>query len=72
MSREVVLKPGWLRETTSRAAQIERDRRNLNPHAEAIVAMHLWGDEYGPQKLGCMDWYDSLSEARKVLCHSLV
>ncbi|WP_414461783.1 hypothetical protein [Hyphomicrobium sp. DY-1] len=72
MTREVSLKPGWLREDTRRAAQTMRERRNLDPHAEAIIAMNLWGDHYSKQRLGCMDWYDSLSPASKARCTALV
>jgi len=41
--------------------------RNLRPHAEASLAMVLWGEEYSQQRLGCMDWWDSLPEARRDL-----
>ncbi len=51
---------------------IERERRNLSPHAEAKLAISLWGAEYGPQRLGCMDWYDSLPESRKNLCREIL
>lgn len=46
--------------------------RNLHPHAEAIVAMLLWGEEYSEQGGGSMDFYDGLSEARKRQCASVV
>ena len=47
--------------------EIARERRNLNPHAEAIMAMHMWGYEYSRQRAGCMDWWDGLPEACKTL-----
>lgn len=43
------------------------ERRNLRPHAEAKLAMVIWGPEYSRQKLGSMDWWDQLSEQRKRL-----
>jgi hypothetical protein len=50
----------------------ERDRRNLNPHAEAIAAMYLWGSQYAAQNGGSMDFWDSLPEGRKRLARELV
>ena len=47
-------------------------RRNLHPHAEARLAMELWGDEYGAQRGGSMDFWDALSAARKALCVRVV
>jgi len=46
--------------------------RNLNPHAEAIAAMHLFGSDYGPSGLGCMDYYDRLPKRLKRRCVDLV
>lgn len=46
--------------------------RNLNPHAEAVAAMWLFGTEYAAQGGGSMDFWDSLSETRKRLCYDLV
>jgi len=46
--------------------------RNLNPHAEARVAMALWSDRYSKQKLGCMDFYDGLTAAQKQTCAQIV
>jgi hypothetical protein len=48
--------------------EAERDKRNLNPHAEAIMAMHVWHDEYAHQGSGSMDFYDKLSEGEKRVC----
>jgi hypothetical protein len=44
------------------------ERRNLHPHAEARLAMSIWCDEYAQQRLGCMDWYDSLPGNLKRKC----
>ncbi len=41
------------------------DRQNVNPHAEAIVAMCIWSTEYADQRGGCMDFWEELSESRK-------
>lgn len=48
-----------------READIARERRNINPHAEAVLATNLWGAEYAGQRLGCMDWWDQLDDQRK-------
>lgn len=50
----------------------ERDRRNLNPHAEAIAAMYMWGSQYAAQNGGSMDFWDALPESRKRLARELV
>lgn len=47
-------------------------KRNLNPHAEAIAAMYLYGDEYAAQGGGSMDFWDKLSESRKNICRAFV
>lgn len=47
-------------------------RQNLNPHAEARLAMALWGDEYAAQNGGSMDFWDELSTSRKALCVRLM
>lgn len=49
-----------------------RDARNLNPTAEAVVAMNLWGDTYSRQNGGSMDFWDSLSESKKARCTEIV
>lgn len=55
---------------------MDNQKRNLNPTAEAIVAMLMWSDEYSKQNGGSMDFYDSLSFARKKQCiasvHSII
>jgi hypothetical protein len=48
------------------------DRNVFGFHAEAIAARWLWGDEYSRQRGGQMDFYDSLTPARKALCRELV
>jgi hypothetical protein len=49
-----------------------KDERNKNPHAEAILAMNLWRHEYGAQRKGCMDWYESIHPARRQWCRELL
>lgn len=46
--------------------------RNLNPTAEAIAAMYLYGYEYSMQRGGSMDFWDCLSDSKKRLCIELV
>jgi len=49
------------------------DRRNLNPHAEAVAAMSLFSHRYAhEQRGGSMDFWDSLSESEKARCRDLV
>lgn len=38
---------------------------NMHPHAEAILAMTVWGDEYSRQRGGCMDFWEGLPDYRK-------
>ena len=45
-----------------------RVKRNLNPHAEARLAMLIWGKEYSRKGCGSMDFWDYLDESRKKLC----
>ena len=53
--------------------QAARDRRNINPTAEALVAMNIWGDDYAfKQRGGSMDFWDSLPEFKKDRCRDLV
>lgn len=48
-------------------------RRNLNPHAEAIAAMHFWSYSYAhEQRGGSMDFWDSLPEWKKNICRDAV
>jgi hypothetical protein len=48
-------------------------QRNLNPHAEAVLAMNLWNDEYAfKQRGGVMDFWDSIGESRQRRCRELV
>jgi len=47
-----------------------REQRNLRPHAEAIMAISIWGYQYSRQTLGCMDWWDTLPEPKKAIVRS--
>lgn len=38
---------------------------NMNPHAEAILAVNLWPEEYAGQRGGCMDFWENLSASRQ-------
>lgn len=54
-------------------AAAENARRNLNPHAEARLAMAMWPHEYAhEQNGGSMDFWDSLDERRKRYCVDVV
>lgn len=54
-------------------ADNDRARRNLNPHAEARLAMAIWSHEYAhEQRGGSMDFWDSLSPSRQRLCVDLL
>lgn len=47
--------------------------RNLRPHAEARLAMALWGHEYAhEQRGGCMDFWDSRTASQQRLCVDIV
>ena len=46
--------------------------RNLNPHAEAIMARVLWSVRYAAGGGGQMDFYDSLTAGEKRNCRELV
>ena len=51
----------------------QRAHRNLNPHAEAILAMSWWSDDYAfKQRGGSMDFWDNLPDYKKRLCRDLV
>jgi hypothetical protein len=51
----------------------QRAERNLNPHAEARLAMVVWSNDYAfKQRGGCMDFWDSLSPSRKQMCIDVV
>jgi hypothetical protein len=44
----------------------ERAQRNLNPHAEARLAMAMWSHEYAhEQKGGSMDFWDHIGPSRR-------
>lgn len=48
------------------------EARNLHPHAEARLAMAMWGVEYGRQNGGCMDFWDALHPSRQRVCVEVV
>lgn len=50
----------------------ERDRRNLDPHKPAVVAISFWGKVYAAQGGGAMDFWDNLSEPDKRFCREIV
>ncbi len=49
-----------------------RDKRNLNPHKAARVAMCLYASRYAAQGGGSMDFWDRLTEAEKRTCRGIV
>lgn len=51
---------------------LERDRRNADPTAEALVAMCIWGAEYAAQGGGSMEFWDRLNRSRKDQCRRMV
>lgn len=47
--------------------------RNLDPHAEAQIAMLIWSDEYAfKQRGGSMDFWDSRTPFQKRQCVEIV
>jgi hypothetical protein len=50
----------------------ERNRRNLNPHKAARVAMCLYGARYARQGGGSMDFWDALPDEDKQLCREIL
>lgn len=59
-------------DTAERQYGSAENARNMNPHAEAVVAMTLWGFEYSRQNDGCMDFWDALPDRRKRLVRELL
>jgi hypothetical protein len=56
-----------------RLTERERAQRNLNPHAEARLAMALWSHEYAfEQRGGSMDFWDSRTPHQKQICVEIV
>lgn len=50
-----------------------RAQRNLNPHAEARLAVALWSHEYAfEQRGGSMDFWDSRTPSQQRLCADIV
>ncbi len=53
--------------------EAKQARRNLNPTAEAYIAMNLWSREYAhEQHGGSMDFWDNLSDWQRKHCRQLV
>lgn len=51
----------------------QRATRNLNPHAEAVLAMAIWSEDYAfKQRGGSMDFWDDLPDWKKKHCRQLV
>lgn len=46
----------------------KRDRENLNPTPEAVIAMEIFCDGYANQRGGSMDFWDSLYDSQKDRC----
>ena len=46
--------------------------RDLNPHAEAEVAMCLWNEEYAQGRLGSMGFWDTRTRSQKDTCAEIV
>ena len=42
--------------------------RNINPHAEALMAMIVYGNRYARQTGGSMDFWDTLTRWEKESC----
>lgn len=58
---------------TLKERELEQARRNMRPHAEARLAMAMWGREYAyEQSGGSMDFWDALGERRQRLCQQIV
>ncbi len=49
-----------------------RAKRNRNPHGAARIAMFKWGTEYAAQRGGSMDFWDSLTASRKLMCREVL
>ncbi len=43
-------------------------RRNLNPHKPARIAMLVWGERYSKQGGGSMDFWDRLTPTEQQSC----
>lgn len=57
--------------TTYTAKERDRDRRNINPTPEAVLAMSIWGSRYAAQRGGSMDFWDKLTESEQRRCRDL-
>ena len=47
-------------------------KRNMNPHKAAVVAMWIYGKEYADQYGGIMDDWDKLPESKRDVCRRLL
>lgn len=52
-------------------AELRRAKRNLEPTAPAIVAMHMWSERYCMQSGGSMDFWDGLSTFEQKFCEEI-
>lgn len=50
----------------------KRDRDNINPTPEAVVAMSLYCHDYAAQRGGSMDFWEALLESRQRRCTELL
>lgn len=50
----------------------KRDRENINPTPEAVVAMSLYCDGYAAQRGGSMDFWEALPESKQRRCIELL
>lgn len=58
---------------TLKEREARHAKRNLNPHAEAMLAMSWWSEDYAfRQRGGSMDFWDNLPDWKKQLCRDLV
>jgi hypothetical protein len=48
------------------------DKRNLNPHQEAQIAMCLYNHRYAfEQRGGSIDFWESLNKSEKLVCREI-
>ena len=58
--------------STNTLTERERNRRNLNPHKAALIAMWLYARRYASQGGGSMDFWGKLSKAEQQTCRECV
>jgi hypothetical protein len=71
-AEEKKVKQKLARGVSTHMSEAERNRRNLNPHKLAVIAMVWWGQEYAAQGGGSMDFWDKLDKSRKQLCREVL